>query len=102
VFHLYKQLPGQKDQWSSEVASDRYTGKVLKVTDATKSLSLGQTVLNAFTPMHYGTFGGLPTRILYVFVGLSPTILFITGFTMYRLRRRPQLQTQSDRTLIKH
>lgn len=52
--------------------------------------SFGDRILNAFAPMHYGTFGGLPTRILYVFVGLSPTVLFITGLTMYRLRRRPK------------
>jgi uncharacterized iron-regulated membrane protein len=102
VFHVYKQLPGQKDKWSSEVNLDRYTGKVLKVKDATKSLSLGDTVLNAFTPIHYGTFGGLPTRILYVFVGLAPTILFITGLVMYRLRRRPRPQTvmETSRDLV--
>ncbi len=100
VFQLYKQLPGQKDKWSSEVALDRYTGKVLQVTDATKSLSLGQTVLNAFTPMHYGTFGGIPTRILYVFVGLAPTILFITGLVMYRLRRRPKIVQPASRELV--
>jgi uncharacterized iron-regulated membrane protein len=100
VFRIYKQLPGQKDKWSGEVALDRYTGKVLKVTDATKSLSLGTTVLNSFTPIHYGTFGGLPTRILYVFVGLSPTILFITGLVMYRLRRRPKPVTETNRELI--
>jgi uncharacterized iron-regulated membrane protein len=102
VFHLHKQLPGQKDKWSSEVSLDRYTGKVLKVTDATKSLSLGDTVLNAFTPMHYGTFGGIPTRILYVFVGLAPTILFITGLVMYRLRRRrlPQAVMETSRELV--
>lgn len=34
------------------------------------------------------TFGGLPTRILYVFVGLAPLILFITGFVMWKHRYR--------------
>ncbi|WP_298908692.1 PepSY domain-containing protein [uncultured Nostoc sp.] len=46
-------------------------------------------MLNSFPPLHYGTFGGLPTRILYVFVGLAPLILFITGFGMWRYRKRP-------------
>jgi uncharacterized iron-regulated membrane protein len=100
VFHIYKQLPGQKDKWSSQVALDRYTGKVLKITDATKSLSLGETVLNSFTPIHYGTFGGVATRMLYIFVGLSPTILFITGLVMYRLRPRPQKIMETPRELI--
>jgi outer membrane receptor protein involved in Fe transport len=49
-------------------------------------MPLGDRVLNSFTPLHYGTFGGLPTRILYVFVGLAPLILFLTGFLMYLYR----------------
>ncbi|MEH2085041.1 MAG: PepSY-associated TM helix domain-containing protein [Nostoc sp.] len=50
---------------------------------------MGDRILNSFTPLHYGTFGGLPTRILYVFVGLAPLILFITGFVMWQYRKRP-------------
>ncbi|PSB09683.1 peptidase [Pleurocapsa sp. CCALA 161] len=100
VFHIYKQLPGQKDKYTSEVALDRYTGKVLKTVNATQALPLGDRVLNAFVPMHYGTFGGLPTRILYIFVGLSPTILFITGLVMYRLRRRPQPVAEAKKALV--
>jgi uncharacterized iron-regulated membrane protein len=74
----------------SEVVLDPYTGKVLRVQDS-KSLALGDRVLNSFVPLHYGTFGGLPTRILYVFVGLSPLVLFITGLVMWwhRKRNRP-------------
>jgi uncharacterized iron-regulated membrane protein len=101
VFHIGKKMPGETDRWgASSVDFDRYTGKVLKTVDATKSLSLGETVLNSFTPIHYGTFGGLPTRILYVFVGLSPTILFITGLIMYSLRRRSQPVATATRELI--
>ncbi|MHC5933227.1 PepSY domain-containing protein [Nostoc sp.] len=43
---------------------------------------MGDRVLNSFAPLHYGTFGGLTTRILYVFVGVAPLVLFITGFVM--------------------
>ena len=56
-------------------------------------LSRADRVLNSFTPIHYGTFGGLPTRILYIFVGLSPTILLITGFTMWRLRKKDKTKS---------
>lgn len=65
-----------------------------------KTASLGDRILNAFVPMHYGTFGGNLTRILYVFVGLSPTILFVTGLVMYRLRRRRQIVIETPRELI--
>lgn len=47
----------------------------------------GDRILNSFTPLHYGTFGGIPTRILYVFVGLAPTVLLVTGFFMWRYRK---------------
>ncbi|MEH2244574.1 PepSY-associated TM helix domain-containing protein [Nostoc sp.] len=36
--------------------------------------------------MHFGTFGGFPTRILHVFVGLAPLILFVTGFVIWWYR----------------
>jgi uncharacterized iron-regulated membrane protein len=78
------------DYGNSNVYLDQYTGKVLRVDNGLK-LPLGDRVLNSFVPLHYGTFWGLPSRILYVFVGLAPLILFITGFVMwwYRYRAKP-------------
>jgi uncharacterized iron-regulated membrane protein len=60
---------------------------VLRVDDERKA-ALGDRILNAFTPLHFGTFWGLPSRILYVFVGLAPLILFISGFVMWWYRKR--------------
>ncbi|MBW4638302.1 MAG: PepSY domain-containing protein [Gloeocapsa sp. UFS-A4-WI-NPMV-4B04] len=60
-----------------------------------RSQGLGDRVLVSFTPLHFGTFGGLPTCILYVFVGLAPLILFITGFVMWRHRYRAKSRTNS-------
>ncbi|PHJ53439.1 peptidase [Nostoc linckia z18] len=75
------------DYGDSNVYLDQYSGKVLRVDNALK-LPLGDRVLNSFTPLHYGTFGGLLTQILYVFLGLAPLILFITGLTMWRYRQQ--------------
>ncbi|WP_052290062.1 TonB-dependent receptor plug domain-containing protein [Scytonema millei] len=63
-------------------------------TQKARALNVGELdfidtpVLGSFTPLHYGTFWGLPSRILYVFVGLAPLILFVTGFVMWRYRYR--------------
>lgn len=38
-------------------------------------------------PLHVGSFGGLPIRILYVLIGLSPGLLSITGFMLWWRRR---------------
>lgn len=86
VLQIRFKLPQENSEYGeSNVYLDQYTGKVLRVDNSLK-MPLGDRVLNSFTPLHYGTFGGLSTRIIYVFVGLSPSILFITGFVMYRHR----------------
>lgn len=71
----------------SGVYLDRYSGKVLHIDDS-RNLPLGDSVLAAFEPLHYGTFWGFPSRILYVFVGLTPTLLLLTGFIMWQYRQQ--------------
>jgi uncharacterized iron-regulated membrane protein len=69
-----------------------YTGEILSVTDGTQSTeySVSDRIHDLLiAPFHFGTFGGLPTRILYVLIGLAPLFLFITGFLMWRYRRKP-------------
>ncbi|MEH1832583.1 MAG: PepSY-associated TM helix domain-containing protein [Nostoc sp.] len=86
------------DSWV-EIYLDKYSGKVLQIDKHEgASQSLGDKILNSFDTLHFGTFGGLPTRIFYVFVGLAPFILFITGFVMWWYRKRPttSLLTQAN------
>ena len=91
VFEVYKKVPGDWEDFNSYVKLDQFSGKVLYVQDSRRG-GLGDRVLNSFTPLHYGTFGGILTRILYVFVGLSPTILLITGFVMWWHRRKLRIK----------
>ena len=79
------------------VTVNPYTAEVLTV-EFPQQMTLGDRVTNSFFPLHNGAFGGLPTRILYVFIGLSPTVLFLTGLNMYRLRP-PQAIKQPSREL---
>jgi uncharacterized iron-regulated membrane protein len=80
---------------------DQYSGKVIKVDNPLeKPKSLGDKITESFGPVHFGTFAGEASRILYVFVGLSPTILLTTGFIMWRNRRKPpQRQPSPPRKL---
>ncbi|MEH2290579.1 PepSY-associated TM helix domain-containing protein [Nostoc sp.] len=82
----FRMVSPRTQSWDSEVHIDQYTGEILQVVDGTKIKSLLGRLSNYSTPLHYGVFGGLSTKILYVFVGLSPTILLITGLNMFRLR----------------
>lgn len=99
VFEIYKKVIGDTEDFNSYVKLDQYSGKVLQVKDS-RVARLGDRVLNSFTPIHYGTFGGLPTRIFYVFVGLAPTILMITGFVMWWHRRKPKAKQVAQQSVM--
>lgn len=47
-----------------------------------------EAIINQFEPVHFGIFGGWLTQILYVLVGLVPTILMVTGVVMWWYRRK--------------
>ncbi|MDF5731433.1 MAG: PepSY-associated TM helix domain-containing protein [Rhizonema sp. PD38] len=97
ALQIRMKLPLEREEYgNSNVYLDSYTGEVLRVDNALK-MPLGSRVLNSFAPLHYGTFGGLPTRILYVFVGLVPLLLFVTGLMMYWYRywTKPKISQSS-------
>jgi len=58
--------------------------------DPTNSLRPGEPVLLALIQLHFGRFGGLWVRWLWVFLGLLPAVLFVTGFALWwtRVARR--------------
>jgi uncharacterized iron-regulated membrane protein len=45
--------------------------------------ALGVRIIRFMVPLHYGTFGGTATRVLYVVLGLVPPLLFVTGCIMW-------------------
>ena len=47
----------------------------------------GEEILLTFIRLHFGRFGGLSIRILWVLLGLIPAILFVTGLTAWWQRR---------------
>jgi uncharacterized iron-regulated membrane protein len=88
VFTIGKRLPSTpKGDGLSSVELDQYSGEILRVYDE-RSLPLGDRILTTFEPLHYRTFGGLSTRILYVLVGFAPAVLIITGLTMWKHRHK--------------
>ena len=97
---IHKKYPNDIfDGGLSSVAIDRYTPKVLAVQKVLKP-TVRNRVGKLISDLHFGTFGGLVTQILYLFVGLSPIVLFVTGLTMYRLRRRSQTVKHPPRELV--
>ncbi|MGY0035679.1 PepSY domain-containing protein [Pedobacter sp. NJ-S-72] len=68
---------------------DQYTGKIL-LNSRKDFPNVGNAYLSWLTPIHYGSFGGLPTQILALIGGLIPLTLFITGFIIWwpRFKKR--------------
>jgi uncharacterized iron-regulated membrane protein len=68
---------------------DQYSGKVL-LNSRTDFPPVANAYLSWLVPLHLGTFGGLPTRILALIAGLIPAVLFVTGFIIWYPRWKKQ------------
>lgn len=68
---------------------DQYTGKAL-LNSRSDFPNVGNAYLSWMTPIHFGSFGGLPTQILALIAGLIPISLFITGFLIWWPRHKKQ------------
>ncbi|MBK9171114.1 MAG: PepSY domain-containing protein [Bryobacterales bacterium] len=80
------------DDWNvtrnhANIAVDPYSGQVLAVQD-TREAAAGAKLIQWCIPLHFGLWGGLATRVLYVLLGMVPVVAFVTGFWHWRLRRR--------------
>ncbi len=83
AFMLRLQLPSDPHRIGLNWAYlDPETAEVLRV-DRFSEQPLGVQVMRLITPIHYGTFGGYTTRILWVLAGLLPGILFVTSLMMW-------------------
>jgi uncharacterized iron-regulated membrane protein len=71
----------------SFVYFDQYTGEVL-LAEKASAAPAGTRVYNTFYPIHTGVIGGVSTRIIQMIIGFSPLILLVTGFVMWRNRRK--------------
>ncbi len=50
--------------------------------------SVGQQILGALQPVHYGWFGGMGTKLIYGVLGLALTIVAQSGVAIWLARRR--------------
>jgi uncharacterized iron-regulated membrane protein len=87
TFLVRKRLVGDiHPNGSSYVYLDRYSGEVLRVENSFTTNAAFRIIISWF-PIHIGAFGGLTTRILYVFIGFTPTLLSLTGLALWRRRQ---------------
>lgn len=71
----------------SFVYIDAQSGQVLMTEDA-RHAPLGTKIRNVLYPIHTGALGGLGMQVLQLLVGLSPLVLCITGWMMWRNKKK--------------
>ena len=67
------------------VTLDGASGQVLSVTDWSRE-TLGRRVYGMIAPLHYGSFGGIAVKVLYVLFGAGNCILILSGLWVWRSR----------------
>lgn len=86
TFRVRKKLPEElHPNGKTFVMLDQYSGRVLQVEHALAA-PFARRFDNGLYPVHIGRWGGLTSRLLQVLVGLTPLLLFATGWTMWRKR----------------
>lgn len=64
---------------------DQYSGKVLWKSNPSSKLSLYSAWKSG---LHFGTWGGTFSKVLYVVIGLLPLFFMITGVAIWRMKAR--------------
>lgn len=70
------------DQYSYNLNINPWTGEIASVKSPDSMTAL-QTVMHIADPLHYGTIGGIWTKIIWFFFGLILSGMSITGFMMW-------------------
>jgi uncharacterized iron-regulated membrane protein len=96
---FYGRLENQhalRGEFGSSVTFNSQTGDLENLTNI-QSVGLWNQITDSFEPLHFGTFGALPIKILWCLGGLAPGVLAITGYILWWKRKR--LLAPRDRSL---
>lgn len=75
-----------RSPYGSVVVFNGATGELKSATPASETGLWGQ-ILDAFRPLHFGNFGGIPVKILWSLGGLAPAILALSGTFLWWKRK---------------
>lgn len=74
-------------QYSSTVTYDRLSGDLLLAIDGRHASTTTQ-VFDSFRELHFGSFAGLASKLIWCIVGLAPFLLAISGLTIWSIRHK--------------
>lgn len=96
-------IDGQADAWlvrdrANAMAFDA-EGRVVDTVDAS-GLSAHQRIAEMADPLHFGTFGGLATQVLWFVFGAALTLLSLSGVYLFGLRSAESLRPRRRRETV--
>lgn len=74
-------------KYNSRFNYDGASGELLK-SEKLKDQTLWKKWQGLTHPLHFGNYGGLPIKIIYCLLGLTPGLLSLTGFLLWLKRRK--------------
>lgn len=92
----FEQQSSFRSPYHSTVSFEADTGSVLDHTRIDEA-SLWAQLYDAFTPLHFGTFGGWTTRIVWCLLGFAPGLLAVSGSFIWWKRGRSSKRVRANR-----
>lgn len=87
VFRVRKKFDREiGDNGQSRLYFDQYSGKILRIENVLTA-PLATRILNSLLPLHIGSYGGNLIKIIHLLIGVTPTILCVTGLVLWRKRQ---------------
>lgn len=81
-----------------EFAVDQYSGRIVSIEDPADENTSTRAYDEWASQVHFGTFGGPVTMVLWVLLGLAPVVLGVTGTVMWFTRRAKRRARRPDRS----
>lgn len=78
--------------YSSYITFNQHSGQVVKVFNISQQRFSAQ-LDKAMYPLHFGNYGGIFVKIVYSILGLTPSLLAITGFLLWWRKERKKQPT---------
>jgi uncharacterized iron-regulated membrane protein len=94
-----KKLPSDHPRfYFSSVTLNAKTGELVEVSKIVEKPAMWNFLV-PIADLHFGSFGGLVTRLLYVVLGFVPMMLFGTGLVLWMNRKKRPEPTRSLETI---